>query len=107
MTLRQKQSQFVKMIVLLIVKAEELGYELTFGATYRSIEEATKLGKPNSVHTLKLAVDFNLFKNGSYLKSTKSHEPLGIYWESLSPLCRWGGRWGDGNHYSFEHNGVK
>ena len=107
MTLRQKQSQFVKLICLLIVKAEELGYELTFGDAHRSIEEATRLGKKNSVHTIRLAVDFNLFKDGVYLSSTKSHEPLGLYWESLSPICRWGGRFGDGNHYSFEHNGVK
>lgn len=107
MTLRQKQSQFVKMVVLLIVKAEELGYELTFGDAFRSPEECKRQGKPNSVHGLRLAIDLNLFKDGIYLSSTKSHEPLGIYWKSLSPLCKWGGDFGDGNHYSFEHNGVK
>jgi hypothetical protein len=24
----------------------------------------------------------------------------------MHPDCRWGGRFNDGNHYSFEHNGV-
>ena len=51
--------------------------------------------------------DLNLFKDGVYLTSDKDHEPFGIYWESLHPLCRWGGRFKDGNHYSIEHQGVK
>jgi hypothetical protein len=112
MTLRQKQSAFVGFVALLILRAHQLGYELTFGETYRSPEEAIRLAKlgigiKNSVHTLKLAVDLNLFKDGKYLSSTESHRLLGEYWESLHPLCRWGGRFGDGNHYSLEHNGVK
>lgn len=27
--------------------------------------------------------------------------------EMQHELCRWGGRFKDGNHYSLEHNGVK
>jgi hypothetical protein len=27
---------------------------------------------------------------------------LGEFWEGLHPLCRWGGRFNDGNHYSIE-----
>lgn len=111
MTLRQKQSFFVELIAILIAEANRKGYELTFGEAYRSPEEAlrlSKLGKgiKNSNHTIRLAVDFNLFRDGKYLSSTESHRELGEYWESLNPLCKWGGRFGDGNHYSFEHNGV-
>jgi hypothetical protein len=32
---------------------------------------------------------------------------LGKYWKRQHPLCRWGGDFQDGNHYSLEHEGVK
>ena len=64
---------------------------------------------------MKLAIDLDLFKDGEgfemgckvYLTKTEDHRKLGEFWESLHPLCRWGGRFGDGNHYSLEHGGVK
>lgn len=64
-------------------------------------------GIRESVHGLSLAVDLNLFRAGKFLANSKDHEPLGVYWESLHPDCRWGGRWGDGNHYSIQHEGRK
>lgn len=64
-------------------------------------------GVRNSVHQLSLAIDINLFKDGQYLSLTDDHAQFGAWWEALSPDHRWGGRWGDGNHYSIEHNGVK
>ena len=91
MRLRQRQSKFVKMVALLILHAEQLGYELTFGAAWRE-------GDPR-LHGYRLAVDLNLFKDGKYLRKTEDHEPLGIYWESIGGT--WGGRFDDGNHYSF------
>ena len=64
-------------------------------------------GKANgivgSLHELGLAVDLNLFKDGKFLPNSEDHRPLGEYWKSLSPLCRWGGDFKpnpDGNHYS-------
>ena len=106
MTLRQKQSLFVRMLGRLIHQAEILGYELTLGRGFAS-EAANKAdgGHKKSNHLIALAQDLNLFKNGRYLTSTKSHEPLGLYWESIGGT--WGGRFNDGNHYSLEHNGVK
>lgn len=62
-------------------------------------------GKLNSLHKLRLAVDFNLFRYGKYLVKTEDHLPLGLYWEAIGGT--WGGRFGDGNHYSLEHNGMK
>lgn len=117
MTLRQKQSLFVRLVAQLILKATEMGYELTWGETYRTPEQAALNAKKgtgikNSLHTQRLAVDFNLFKDGQFLDSSEAHRPLGEYWESLSTpdyTCCWGGRFSkpDGNHYGLEHNGVK
>lgn len=119
MTLRQKQSIFASLVPRLINKAIELGFEVTLGETYRSPEEAARLAKlgkgiKNSLHTLKLAIDLNLFRNGKYLSSTESHRELGEWWEEQSSdagknsyVCAWGGRFGDGNHYSLEHAGRK
>ena len=94
MILRQKQSQFVEMVALLIQFATWKGYELTFGDAY-----ATDGHKEDSFHYKRLAVDLNLFKGGKYLINTKDHQELGNYWESIGGT--WGGRWDDGNHYSF------
>ena len=103
MTLRQKQAKFAGMIARLILHAEALGYEVTFGEAWRH-PDATH-GHPKSLHKERLAVDLNLFKNNRYLSSTQAHAPLGEYWESLGGA--WGGRFSDGNHYSLEHNGRK
>lgn len=64
-------------------------------------------GVLHSVHQLSLAADINLFKDGKYLAMTDDHRVFGEWWEKQHDLARWGGRWGDGNHYSFEFNGVK
>lgn len=110
MTLGEKQRKFTRMIADLIIFAYDKGYELTFSEAYRTEEQAklnakSGTGIKNSLHTQRLAVDFNLFKNGVYLTKTTDHQPLGEYWESLGGS--WGGRFNDGNHYSLEHNGVK
>ena len=100
MTLRQKQSRFAHMTALLILHAEQLGYEITLGDAY-----ATTGHMERSLHYKRLAIDLNLFRNGRYLTSTESHTPLGEYWESIGGS--WGGRFNDGNHYSLEHNGRR
>ncbi|MDM9281867.1 M15 family metallopeptidase [Providencia rettgeri] len=110
MTLSEKQALFTVMIAKLIFFADEHGYRLTFGEASRTPEQAAanaKSGKgiKNSLHTQRLAVDFNLFKNGVWLTKSTDHQPLGEYWESIGGT--WGGRFNDGNHYSLEHNGVK
>lgn len=110
MTLRERQSLFAHLVSGLIVQAEALGFDVTFGETYRSPEEAARLAKlgkglRNSLHTSRLAIDLHLFKDGVYQTSTEAHRPLGEWWETLHPLCRWGGRFRDGNHYSLEYQG--
>jgi hypothetical protein len=113
-TLRQKQSAFAALVAQLLLRAIELGYEVTLGEAYRSPEEAARLAKGKkgivrSLHCDRLAIDLNLFKNGQYLTSTEAHRPLGEWWEQQSDVvtCAWGGRFGDGNHYSMAHGGRK
>ncbi|EFG3452646.1 M15 family metallopeptidase [Escherichia coli] len=113
MTLSEKQQLFTVMIGNLIHWAEEKGYRLTFGEAYRTPEQAALNAKKgsgisNSLHTQRLAVDFNLFINGQYMTRTEDYRPLGEYWESIGGS--WGGRFKsnpDGNHFSLEHNGVR
>lgn len=107
MTLGEKQREFSRHVALLILKAYELGYEITFGEAWRSPEEATRRGFPNSLHRDRLAIDLNLFKDGVYLTKTEDHRELGEWWEKQHELACWGGRFNDGNHYSFTHNGRK
>jgi hypothetical protein len=115
MTLREKQSIFAELVAGLILAAKGMGYAVTLGDAYRSPEEAARLAKlglgiKTSLHTQRLALDLNLFKDGKYLTSAAAHKPLGELWESLSTSeyeCCWGGRFGDGNHYSIAHGGKK
>ena len=117
MKLGEKQRLFTKLVGQLIHYAYANGYELTFGDAYRDPRVHGEVGQKksyssaNSVHKQRLAVDFNLFKDGRYLTDTEAHRPLGEYWESIGGT--WGGRFGesggtaDGNHYSLEHQGRK
>jgi len=111
MTLSQKQRLFSKMIAELILWAYEQGYEITLGDAYRDPRLHGPLGVKmgygarNSCHKMRLAVDFNLFKDGVFLQTTEAHRPLGEKWESMGGS--WGGRFQDGNHYSLEHDGFK
>lgn len=112
MTLGDKQRRFTECVGRLIAWAYEQGYELTFAEAYRTPEQAALNAKagtgiPSSVHILRLAVDLNLFVDGTYQTATDAHKPLGEYWKSLDPDARWGGDFSkpDGNHYSFTHEG--
>lgn len=113
MTLSEKQQLFTIMVANLVLWAETRGYRLTYGEAYRTPEQAAMNAKKgsgiaNSLHTQRLAVDFNLFINGQYQDKSEAYLPLGEYWESLGGS--WGGRFKsnpDGNHFSLEHNGVR
>jgi hypothetical protein len=113
MSLRKKQSEFAKLVPRLIDKAYELGFEITLGDAFRDSRVHGDLGvrksysHPNSAHKVRLAIDFNLFKDGEFLEGTESFRPIGEWWETQHPDARWGGRFNDGNHFSFEHAGVK
>ena len=114
--LLRKQILFSNLISKLIAYAYSLGYGITVGDFWAHSGHID-----NSNHYIRLAADLNLFKleyiynstgdeNGKiisakYLKNTEDHLRLGEYWERLNPDCRWGGRFGDGNHYSLSYKG--
>ncbi|MGJ8619633.1 MAG: M15 family metallopeptidase [Methylophilaceae bacterium] len=111
MTLREKQSKFALLVSQLIAKAYEMGFEVTIGDAYRDPRVHGKMGEKksyssaNSCHKLRLAIDLNLFKDGTWLQSTVDYRVLGEWWEAQGGA--WGGRFKDGNHFSFEHDGFK
>jgi hypothetical protein len=110
---RAQQSEFAKLVPRLIDKAFALGFEVTLGDAYRDPRVHGALGvkmgygHSRSAHKQKMAIDLNLFKDGKFLDSTEAHTPLGEWWEKQHALARWGGRFADGNHYSFEVDGIK
>jgi hypothetical protein len=112
MKLSEKQHVFTQMVGQLIFYASDHGLRLTFGEAYRTPAQAalnakSGTGISNSLHTQRLAVDFNLFINGVYQTDSATYTPLGEYWESIGGS--WGGRFkrADGNHFSLEHHGVR
>ena len=113
-TLSQKQRAFSLLVAKLILWAYEQGYELTFGEVLRTPGQAALNAKKGigimaSLHILSLAVDFALFIKGKYQRSSAAYAPLGKYWKSLDPECRWGGDFKkpDGGHFSLGHKGVR
>ena len=115
MTLGEKQKLFSRLFGELIAYIYKEGYAVTFGDAYRDprvfgkVGEQKGYGRSASNHKVRLAVDLNLFKreNGKwiYQQSTHAHRPIGEHWETMHTLCRWGGHFDDGNHYSFDHEG--
>ncbi|KKM72949.1 hypothetical protein LCGC14_1415450 [marine sediment metagenome] len=93
MSPRQRQCLFARCVVRLLLHAELLGFEYNLGNTI------TPRDNPRSNHPRKRAIDINLYIDGDYQRTTEAHQPLGDFWESLDPRCRWGGRYEDGNHY--------
>ena len=115
MSLSKTQQEFTLSIAQLINFAQAIGVKLTFGDAYRDSRlhgargEKKGYGARNSCHKLRLAVDFNVFINGEFI-TDGNHEKyimLGEEWEMMHPLARWGGRFNDANHFSFEYNGFK
>lgn len=108
------QEQFAQDAARLIQKAAELGYGVTFGDAYRSLQQAAAnaasgTGIANSLHCERLAIDLNLFKNGVYITDDRGHRELGTWWKTLGPAHRWGGDFTkrDFNHYSISPDGVR
>jgi len=115
MTLGELQRRFLPLVAKLIDYAYAQGYELTAGELYRSPEQAAlnaqhHTGIANSLHTLRLAVDLQLFKDGIYLTDSAAYKPLGEFWKTLDPSAAWGGDFKtrvDGNHFSLSWGGIR
>lgn len=109
MTLREKQSVFLKNVAKLILWAFDNGYELTGGELLRTNEQQEiylKEGKSktiNSQHLKKLAIDLNLFIDGKYQYDNEAYKPLAEYWKSLHPDNVAGYDWGwDSQHFEMK-----
>jgi hypothetical protein len=91
------------------MRAQELGLQIALaeGMDRRTKKDPTSDHMKNSLHDLGLAQDLDLYRAGVYLNNTADHRILGEWWEKQHSLARWGGRFGDGNHYSFEWEGRK
>jgi hypothetical protein len=101
---KQQQAFAVDVAKQILYINAQIGYACTLGEAHRPSETALlyakkKIGIKDSLHTIRLAIDLNLFYNGEYLTKTEDHEKFGEYWESLHPDNVWGGRYNDGNHY--------
>ena len=111
MKLGQKQELFSKLIPKLITKAHELGFDVRIGDLFRdprvhgAYGEKIGYSSAYSMHKLKLAVDLNLLINNVMKVKTSNFQELGEWWEQQHELCRWGGRFKDGNHFSLTHDG--
>ena len=103
LSLGQKQRLFSKMAAQLILKAYEMGYEITLGDAFRDPRVFGPMGVRQGYGVG--AYGAGAYSLGVFLQSTEDHRPLGEWWESQGGT--WGGRFNDGNHYSLEHNGVK
>jgi hypothetical protein len=105
MRLSEKQRIFTENIGKLIAFAYCNNIGLTFGHAWRSIEEQRRLvaeGKSQTLasnHLNRLAVDFNVFKDGKLTWDWEGVKLLGDYWVGLHPNNRWGG--------DFNRNGKK
>lgn len=97
MSLNKEQFEFTKDVASLIVYANLLDIDLTFGHAYRDKETQQRMvdtGKSktlNSNHLKRLAVDFNFFINGKLTYDKHKLAELGQFWESLNEKNRWGG----------------
>jgi len=114
MTLGRKQEIFTEACCLLEAFARLKGFRVRRAWAYRDKTTAKRLGMLKSLHTFKLAQDYDLFLKGEWLKKSEDHAELGKFWKSLSGKYEdanlefvWGGSFSkpDGNHYSIRYEG--
>ena len=108
----ENQRTFLLDVGRLIAWSEVARFVVTAGELWRPPEMQElyfKLGKSKvragGNHGRRLAVDLNIFLPSGTLATLAQIEPMGLFWESLHPLNRWGGHFStikDGPH--FERN---
>jgi len=94
-----EQSKFAFDFARLLIYAEEQGYQVSLGETYRTMYQQrhyVAIGRSwtyNSMHLKRRGGDLNLFLDGRYLTTVDDYRPLGEYWKSLDSHNQWGGDW--------------
>jgi hypothetical protein len=123
MKLSVHQQIFSQNISRLIIYANSLGVNLTFGEAFRSqdqqelyyygktihpddgeltiVNDKKRTRTMNSNHLKRLAIDFNFFIDGKLFYKHPDIEKIGAYWEKLDKLNRWGGNFT--NFYDAPH----
>ena len=96
------QIKFTQMIALMVGYATLRGWGLTYGDAYR--DRRVTYGHPESLHRWRLAVDFNLFKDGIFVADGTGHDALHDYWDTVGGAPR---IVDDMNHYSLKHRGMR
>ena len=112
MTLSEKRCLFTRLLSSLILWAHDQGFELNFGEGYVAQTDARDGDydgphRSGGAHYTGLGMDLNLFVDGKWV-SDGSHvvwTVIGVRWEGMNDLCRWGGRFNDANHFSLWHEG--
>ena len=100
---------FSESLALLILEVRKAGRYVAIDDVKARPGQGHMVG---SLHELGLAADLNLYDaDGNYLDQTDDHLPIGEWWEQhgvdMGYPLRWGGRFQDGNHYSWEWEGKK
>lgn len=100
----------VRLILFMISQGERPAFDE--GLDRITAKDPTSDHMKGSLHNIGLAQDIVLYnKDGSVKDKTEDHFKYGLWWEdygkSINIPLRWGGRFKDGNHYSFEWGGVK
>lgn len=106
MKLKERQKLFSKLLAEFIVWLYGEGLSVTMGEGYvgdsidSPIESTPHLR--NGLHFKRLAQDLNIWRGDVWLKRGNEEEwkKIGEKWEGMHPLCRWGGRFKDPNHFS-------
>ena len=114
---KQKQAQFLRYKALLVLYAHAQGYCLVEYEGCIMPNRKSRGGRKYvdgvhmrlSLHYDRMASDFVLYDiaTGQPVRDGKDERwvRLGEFWESLNPLCRWGGRFQDAGHFSLSHGG--
>ena len=108
--LSDEQFEFAKDCVLLEQWMINHGYKFTYGETWRPDEmqeiyfkKGLSKVKTRGAHGNRLARDYNFWIKNVYLDLGKEDpayikqnlQPIGDFWEMLSPQNTWGGNWND------------
>lgn len=100
MSLVAEQSAFLADVARLIGYAQSIGYEVTLGEGFRTVEQQAIYVRRGlsqvqvSQHQKRLAIDLNFFRNGAWITGPNAKaalQTLGEFWEGMNKQNRWGG----------------
>ena len=116
MKLSVKRCAFTECLSDLILAAPGLhpGARLAYGEGYVALTDGADGDhdgphKKGGAHYTGLGMDLLLYVNGTYITDGDhpAWQKIGAMWEQMNSSARWGGRFEDANHFSFEHEGRK